>query len=828
MAEIELPKTYYFMMLGVSALFGVFLFYMFTRWRTIMGVRKALRRLLPMVAFWVAASTILFINALGGSVPPAVVAGVFLVLLFGPRVLEVCLHRFGIRIGSAAVVPAPPVVGSSSASMTRVSVERGEIKVLDEEVEELEASQLRDADLPQYWTNKRGGKVTNFDQMVYVAEVAHEAFEEMLKKTYCAIATQDRPCPKPAPNTCRKTPGGCPCIKPGGDPGLPTSYVVRRIIRVEDAKMWARYVDRRTSIQENRTGNYWKFDPLVMTDEIAGTFDEVFETLDTELNEVYLWHGTSVRTALAIAQNDFNIDLAGTSFGTMYGAGAYLAESCTKADEYSYDEPGGYYDGIFAMILCRVCMGKFYYTTSRDTEAGDKVASGEFDSTLGDRSKSVHTFREFVVYNADQLYPEYIVLYSRVHRSDDEALVRKAASTPFHMELPVYWANCHVNPHGDQFCVQYRVRQATANLLQRLVAGAISCDTQWSGIRLVEALRVEDSEMWSRYVEFKRSLQARLQTGDATDENKEVIRASPVADTRSSDDWIHFLESCRLSGKVSRLHFVCEWKDQDWGNTKGSIKVCLVSASGAKVVERELFGTCRSDGVKGWKKAERVFRGDEPIIQKTGCGMRFQLSYRVGGGGGHQLYIKNLVCTLQYMNIDDVSIPAMAHCVPANELDGDPESGQSLTTTLLGELNAEDGISLENLDASLNELLLWHGTNEDAATAIAKGGFHIPRGERAKHGKRFGEGAYFAEALAKSLDYAVADRSGLYYVLLCRITCGEFYYTESSTASGAHNAAQAEGKDSVLANPMKAGPREYIVLDESQVYPEFILHLKLV
>ena len=41
-------------------------------------------------------------------------------------------------------------------------------------------------------------------------------------------------------------------------------------------------------------------------------------------------------------------------------------ESSTKADEYSQDEPSGYYDGVRALLLCRVCMGEFYYTGERD------------------------------------------------------------------------------------------------------------------------------------------------------------------------------------------------------------------------------------------------------------------------------------------------------------------------------------------------------------------------------------------------------------------------------------------------------------------------------
>ena len=30
-------------------------------------------------------------------------------------------------------------------------------------------------------------------------------------------------------------PGGCPCVRPGGDPGFPTGFQVKRVIRTEDA-----------------------------------------------------------------------------------------------------------------------------------------------------------------------------------------------------------------------------------------------------------------------------------------------------------------------------------------------------------------------------------------------------------------------------------------------------------------------------------------------------------------------------------------------------------------------------------------------------------------
>lgn len=59
-------------------------------------------------------------------------------------------------------------------------------------------------------------------------------------------------------------------------------------------------------------------------------------------------------------------------------------------------------DGIRALLLCRVCVGKFYYTQGREPTAIDKYTAGEADSTLGDRAKSVNTYREIVVYDADQ------------------------------------------------------------------------------------------------------------------------------------------------------------------------------------------------------------------------------------------------------------------------------------------------------------------------------------------------------------------------------------------------------------------------------------------
>merc|ERR1712032_73625 len=140
-----------------------------------------------------------------------------------------------------------------------------------------------------------------------------------------------------------------------------------------------------------------------------------------------------------------------------------MAESSTKADEYSQDEQG-YYEGVFALLVCRVCLGKAYYTTARDEGAADKIKSGDYDSTLGDRARHANTFREFVVYNADQIYPEYVVLYSRRFACDPRG-GQMAQEMPLYMQLPVYWANCHKDPSRTSFNKQYKARRATHELI---------------------------------------------------------------------------------------------------------------------------------------------------------------------------------------------------------------------------------------------------------------------------------------------------------------------------------------------------------------------------
>jgi len=140
------------------------------------------------------------------------------------------------------------------------------------------------------------------------------------------------------------------------------------------------------------------------------------QELNSEIHEVRLWHGTSKEAAESIAASDFRFNLAGSNAGTLYGSGVYFADSCSKSDEYS--QPSA--DGLRCLILCRVALGRVLYNDEISPDAEQltrKCLSGEYDSVLGDREKCRGTFKEFIIFDEAQVYPEFLVFYRRIHEN---------------------------------------------------------------------------------------------------------------------------------------------------------------------------------------------------------------------------------------------------------------------------------------------------------------------------------------------------------------------------------------------------------------------------
>jgi hypothetical protein len=140
-------------------------------------------------------------------------------------------------------------------------------------------------------------------------------------------------------------------------------------------------------------------------------------------------HGTNPTSAVAILRTDFKIDLAGVSGGTMFGPGVYLAESSSKADEYAHEDKDGAYKGLYAMLICRGVTGH-PFVTETPGDHSERVLSGEFDCVLGDREKAKGTYREFIFFHEESIFPEYAVFYRREYAPAESGVGGCEASRP--------------------------------------------------------------------------------------------------------------------------------------------------------------------------------------------------------------------------------------------------------------------------------------------------------------------------------------------------------------------------------------------------------------
>ena len=109
--------------------------------------------------------------------------------------------------------------------------------------------------------------------------------------------------------------------------------------------------------------------------------------------------------------------------GGMFGAGMYFAERCSKADAYA--GPGARGERA-KLIVARVVLGTPHVTkVPLNGVRRPPTLSGAFDGgtrppTAERRCDSVvfdgtgKNYREFVVFDRNQCYPEFVVEYERI------------------------------------------------------------------------------------------------------------------------------------------------------------------------------------------------------------------------------------------------------------------------------------------------------------------------------------------------------------------------------------------------------------------------------
>jgi len=258
---------------------------------------------------------------------------------------------------------------------------------------------------PAYWQTSECLQGTLGHKLVAGTQEELGWMQEVLDRTFKQKVTRDRK-------------DGAP---------LADRFVAVQCVRSEHPALWDAFAQRRQAVAEACRGSEGEFllPNTVACSALAARCSEAGTA-----NEAYLLHGTNPTSAVAILGRSFTVDLAGKSAGTMFGPGVYLAESSTKADEYARDDVGGDYGGLYALLVCRVALGRPYVIT----EAGDfseRVRSGEYGHVLGDREKAVGTFREFVLFHEESIYPEYAVFYRRMQGGE----VMERTDAPGQMEM---------------------------------------------------------------------------------------------------------------------------------------------------------------------------------------------------------------------------------------------------------------------------------------------------------------------------------------------------------------------------------------------------------
>lgn len=245
---------------------------------------------------------------------------------------------------------------------------------------------------PPYWIHKAP---PDFNMNELTGREEMEMLQKILDTTFKRVKTRDR--------------------KSGG---MPTHLRLVSAQRIENSKLWMKYAEGRAYFKNKRPHKCTPLEKMGGESLVdKSLLPQMRRDLNGAINETYLLHGTSPQGAMGIAAEGFKIRFAGSMTGTMYGRGVYLAECCSKSDEYAVDDQIGMNKGLFCLLLCRTVLGEVLHLTAGGDathlmiKAG--IEGGAYDSVLGDRDAAVATYREFVVYGEDQVYPEYLIVYAR-------------------------------------------------------------------------------------------------------------------------------------------------------------------------------------------------------------------------------------------------------------------------------------------------------------------------------------------------------------------------------------------------------------------------------
>jgi len=299
----------------------------------------------------------------------------------------------------------------------RYDGERREIPVTDFSLLNSKAETFRGMKFPDYWTIPEVRSFEKLQAMVPCCQQETESLQDIMDRTFRRVLTRDRVYEYQATTS----------------EEMPYRLELVHAFRSENIPLCKRFQDRRA--------RYSAGTPLSAKTREGGEF--VNQRLKD--GEALLFHGTNPSSSISILKTGFVLNHAGKSTGTMFGYGVYLAECCSKSDEYARDDNGGNYPGLRALLVCRSLVGKPYVVQKAGDYIGEAVKGG-CDCVVGDREAVVNTYREFVFFDETQVWPEYAVIYKRVYDKANvpRNMIRQATGTTgrnWQVKLDKGWAN---------------------------------------------------------------------------------------------------------------------------------------------------------------------------------------------------------------------------------------------------------------------------------------------------------------------------------------------------------------------------------------------------